>query len=128
MGKSHKEAQKAQKAFQLFCAFCASLWPFLLPVIAYAPALNNGFIADDYVILQRVDLMKVRPLYLFRVPPENFRFVSYSIFAFLKSVVGYDARFFYAVNIAIHVVNIMLFRQLLSFVINDDFVVRTAPL
>ena len=126
MGKSHKEAQKAQKAFQLFCAFCASLWPFLLPVIAYAPALNNGFIADDYVILQRIDLMKVQPLYLFRVPPENFRIVSYAVFGFLKSLVGYDARFFYAVSIAIHVANVALFWRFLAFVLKDEFVSRTA--
>ena len=125
MGKSHKTAQKAQ-AFQLFCVFCVSLWPFLLAVIAYAPALNNGFVADDYVILQRIDMMKVQPLYLFRVPPENFRIVSYAVFGFLKSLVGYDARFFYAVNIAIHAANVALFWQFLAFVLNDEFVSRTA--
>ena len=123
MGKRHP---KAQKAFQLFCVFCASLWPFLLPVIAYAPALNNGFIADDYVILQRIDLMKVQPLYLFRVPPENFRIVSYAVFGFLKSLAGYDARFFYAVSIAIHVANVALFWRFLAFVLKDEFVSRTA--
>src|SRR5207244_6352606 len=84
------------------------------------------FIADDYVILQRIGLMKSQPLYLFHVPPENFRFVSYIVFGFLKTFVGYDARFFYAFNIGLHVANIALLRRLLAFVINDDFVWHTS--
>src|SRR5207237_3118126 len=36
------------------------------------------------------------------------------------------ARFFYAVNIAIHVANVALFWQFLAFVLNDQFVSRTA--
>src|SRR5438093_11969679 len=109
MGTSYREAQKAQNIFQsvcAVCAVCAFLWPFLLAVIAYTPALNNGFTADDYVILQRLDLMRAQPLLLFHVPPENFRLTSYIIFGFLKTLVGYDERLFYAVNIAIHLANI----------------------
>src|SRR5260370_697868 len=94
--------------------------------IVYAPALNNGFIADDYVILQRIDLMRLQPLYLFHVPPENFRFVSYVVFAFLKSIAGYDARLFYAFNIALHIANIALLRHLLILVTNEEFVANTA--
>jgi hypothetical protein len=100
----------------------------LLAVIAYLPALNNGFIADDYVILQRIGYMKLQPLYLLQVPPENFRFISYAVFGFLKTLAGYDARFFYAFNIGLHIANIALFRRLLAFVIHDDFVERTAPI
>jgi len=130
MGDGHKKAQNTQNAFETFCAF---LWrfPFLacaLAVVAYAPAVNNGFIADDYVILQRIDLMKLQPLYLFHVPPENFRIVSYGVFAFLKSLVGYDARFFYAANIALHIANILLFHRLLKLVVKDDFVAHTATI
>src|SRR5207249_156483 len=66
--------------------------------------------------------------YLFHVPPENFRFISYVVFGSLKALVGYDARFFYAFNIGLHIANIALFRRLLAFVINDDFVERTAPI
>src|SRR5579862_5161658 len=98
----------------------------LLAAIAYAPALNNGFIADDYVILQRIGFMRLEPLYLLQVPPENFRFVSYVVFAFLKSIAGYDARLFYAVNIALHIVNVALLRHLLMLVIQDSFVADTA--
>jgi len=63
---------------------------------------------------------------LFGVPPENFLLVSYSVFGFLKSLVGYDAHFFYAVNIAIHVANVALFWRFLALVLNDEFVSRTA--
>jgi hypothetical protein len=104
------------------------LIPCLLAAIAYAPALNNGFIADDYVILQRIDLMRVQPLYLFHVPPENFRFMSYIVFAFLKSIAGYDARVFYAFNIALHIANIALLRHLLILVAKDSFVADTASI
>jgi hypothetical protein len=100
----------------------------LLAIAAYAPAVNNGFIADDYVILQRIGFMKAEPLYLLHVPPENFRFVSYLVFAFCKMIAGYDARLFYAVNIALHVANIALLRHLLMLVTGDDFVADTAAL
>ncbi len=100
----------------------------LLAAIAYAPAVNNGFIADDYVILQRTNFMRLQPLYLFHVPPENFRLTSYALFAFLKSVVGYHASLFYTFNIALHLANIVLLRRLLVFVTDDDFVASTACL
>jgi hypothetical protein len=104
------------------------LIPCILAALAYAPALNNGFIADDYVILQRTGLMRSQPLYLFQVPPENFRFVSYAVFAFLKSIAGYDARIFYAFNIALHIANIALLRHLLILVMKDDFIANTASI
>ena len=125
MGAGHK-AHKSQNLFQPLCVTCASLWPFFLAFVAYAPALNNGFIADDYVILQRLDLMRAQPLLLFHVPPENFRLVSYIVFGFVKTLVGYNARLFYVVNIAIHLVNIALLYRLLSEVLEDEFVSRTA--
>jgi hypothetical protein len=81
--------------------------------VAYLPALNNGFIADDYVILHRFELMKTQPLYLFETPPENFRLVSHLIFGALKEAVGYRAGPFYAFNIGLHLANIVLFALLL---------------
>ena len=100
----------------------------LLAAIAYAPAINNGFIADDYVILQRTTFMRVQPLYLLQVPPENFRLTSYAVFGFLKSIAGYDSRFFYAFNIGLHLANVVLLRRLLLSVIDDGFVANTASL
>jgi hypothetical protein len=98
----------------------------ILAAIAYGPALNNGFIADDYVILQRIGFMRLEPLYLFHVPPENFRFISYVVFALCKSIAGYDARIFYAFNIGLHIANIALLRHLLLLVTEDQFLADTA--
>lgn len=100
----------------------------LLAAAAYLPALNNGFIADDYVILNRVEILKTQPLYLYSAPPETFRAVSYVIFAALKAVAGYQAWLFYAVNIALHAANILLLWQLVRIVIGHDGVARLAVL
>src|SRR5437868_3685768 len=97
----------------------------LIAVLAYLPALNNGFIADDYVILKRVEILKAQPLYLYQVPPENFRLVSYFIFGALKQLAGYEAWAFYAFNIALHLANIILLWRLLRLVIEEE---RTARL
>ena len=95
-----------------------------LGVFAYLPSLNNGFIADDYVILYRVEMMKTQPLYLQQAVPENFRFVSYIIFGILKAGVGYQAWVFYVANIALHLLNIVLLSRLLDALIGDRLIVR----
>jgi hypothetical protein len=89
-------------------------------VVAYLPAVNNGFIADDYMILHRIDLIKADPLYLLDVVPENFRLTSYAVFGFLKAVFGYDYRPFYAFNILLHIANCLLLRALVLEVTGDD--------
>ena len=98
-------------------------WPVALvaaAVIAYVPAANNGFIADDFVILARVDLLKTSPLYLFQVAPENFRLTSYVVFGFLKAAFGADHRAFYLFNILLHAVNVLLLRRLTALLTNDE--------
>jgi hypothetical protein len=100
----------------------------LLAVLAYLPILNNGFIADDYVILARIETLKTQPLYLYQVPPENFRLVSYLIFGVLKVLAGYQAWPFYAVNIGLHVVNIVLLWRLLRTLIEDEMTAGLATL
>src|SRR5215467_6955262 len=100
----------------------------LLAVTAYLPILNNGFIADDYVILERVGFLKTQPLYLYQVPPENFRLVSYVIFGTLKSLAGYQAWPFYVFNIGLHVANIVLFSLLLRRIFDDQITVALAVL
>jgi len=77
-------------------------------IVAYAPAINNGFIADDYMILRRIDLLKADPFYLLAVVPENFRLTSYAVFGALRSIFGYDFAAFYAFNILLHIVNCLL--------------------
>jgi hypothetical protein len=90
--------------------------------------LNNGFIADDFVILERIKVLKTQPLYLYQVPPENFRSVSYMIFGLLKAFAGYQAGAFYAFNIGLHLANIVLFFRLLRLVVEDEVTVRVAVL
>src|SRR6516162_8406909 len=81
-------------------------------VIAYAPCINNGFIADDFILLHRIEILKTQPLYLVEVTPEPFRLTSYLVMALLKGVFGYDYRFYYVVNILIHALNALLLREL----------------
>ena len=100
----------------------------VLGALAYLPILNNGFIADDYVILKRIEILKIHPLYLFQVPPENFRSVSYVIFGFFKWVAGYQSWPFYAFNIGLHVLNIILLWRLLRIILDDDFAAELAVL
>lgn len=102
-----------------------NVWKWRLAIvaaaaIAYLPAINNGFIADDYMILHRVELMKTDPLYLLDVVPENFRLTSYAVFGVLESAFGYDYRFFYAFNVLLHMANCLLLRSLVLEVSNDE--------
>jgi hypothetical protein len=89
-------------------------------VVAYLPAINNGFIADDYMILHRIDLIKADPLYLLDVVPENFRLTSYAAFGLLKTAFGYDYRPFYVFNILLHIANCLLLRVIVLEVTGDD--------
>lgn len=89
-------------------------------IVAYAPAINNGFIADDYMILRRIDLLKADPFYLLAVVPENFRLTSYAVFGALRSIFGYDSAPFYAFNILLHIMNCLLLRSLILEVTQDD--------
>ena len=100
----------------------------VLGALAYLPILNNGFIADDYVILKRIEILKIHPLYLFQVPPENFRSVSYVIFGLFKWLAAYQAWPFYAFNIGLHVVNIVLLWRVLRIILDDEFAAELAVL
>jgi hypothetical protein len=104
----------------VFCCLCAA--------VAYSPILNNGFIADDYVILRRIEILKTQPLYLYQVPPENFRSVSYAIFGLLKAFAGYHAWAFYAFNVGVHLANIVLLFRFLRIVLEDELTIRLAVL
>ena len=81
-------------------------------VVAYAPCINNGFIADDFILLHRIEILKTQPFYLVEVTPEPFRLTSYLVMGILKGAFGYDYRFFYVVNILLHAINGLLLREL----------------
>ena len=82
-------------------------------MIAYLPTVNNGFIADDFVLLDRVEILKHNPGYLFLIPPEIFRAMSDVAFVLLKSTFGYHSEWFYAFSIALHFINCLLLRAIL---------------
>lgn len=85
---------------------------FLLAAVAYAPALNNGFISDDFIILERVDswLKDFRGI---SIPPEGIRATSYFGFAILRVLAGFRPELFYVFAIGLHCLNIWLFGRLL---------------
>src|SRR5258705_11888322 len=81
-------------------------------VIAYAPCLNNGFIADDFILLNRVEILKTNPWYLIEVTPEPFRLTSYIALGILKALFGYDYLFYYAFCILLHAINSLLLAEI----------------
>src|SRR5437867_5541853 len=74
----------------------------------FAPALNNHFIADDYVFLEDVENFKTNVFFLFNQPPLNFRMTTFLVFFLLKSIWGYTPAVFYAFSIAVHFINCLL--------------------
>jgi hypothetical protein len=89
-------------------------------IVAYLPAVNNGFIADDFVILSRLDLLKSNPLYLLQIAPENFRLTSYIVFGLLKTVFGPDYHAFYLFNILLHAANVLLLKRVVTLITNNE--------
>jgi hypothetical protein len=85
-----------------------------LCAIAYLPALNNGFISDDYVILERVSAWRSDFSYVFQLSPERFRITSYLAFGLLKWLFGYHAAGFYVFAILLHFLNAVLFWKFLN--------------
>ncbi len=83
-----------------------------LGLAVFCPALNNGFISDDYVALDRANQLLDHPLLLYGIPPENFRSTMYLVFLFLKTLVGYHAWVFYLFTLGLHVANAWLLGRL----------------
>jgi hypothetical protein len=97
-----------------------------LCILAYLPAFDNGFISDDYVILGRLDSLQHDVLFLFQVPPECFRLTSYLCFGILKSLFGYQAAWYYAFNLVLHLINSILLWKLLARVTRSSRVALLA--
>ena len=62
------------------------LW--LVCVGVFWPAFDNGFVSDDFVLLERVDTWLHNPFYLLEIPPENFRSTTYLAILLLKKIAG----------------------------------------
>ena len=103
------------------CPLRPNNWKFALVLgglvlVAYFPAFNNGFISDDYVLLERFRILKHDPLYLFSIPPDNFRYTCYVCFALLKSVFGYRPACFYAFTVLVHFISALMLGKYLRLV------------
>ncbi len=81
-----------------------------LVLLAYWPAIGNGFIADDYVMLERAGDWDQNPINPFSHVPEriSFRLTSYACFTLLKKCFGYHAGFYYAFTILLHLANAVM--------------------
>ncbi len=88
-------------------------------LLVFGAGLDNGFISDDYVFLQRVEDLLHHPLLLFGIPPENFRSTTYLVFLSLKSVFGYQAIPFYLFTTLLHSVNALLAGRLAAILGGD---------
>jgi len=84
-----------------------------LCLAAYAPAFNNGFIADDFHNIVSAGEFRANPLYLFSIPPQNFRVTTFVMLAFGDSVFGDKAAYYYAFPLFIHFLNCLLLWKLL---------------
>src|SRR5262252_5119454 len=82
-------------------------------LVGYFPALNNGYIADDYVILEWAGKFFAHPGFLFTVPPQNFRMTSFVVFEVLKRIFGYQPVAWYVVNAGFHFIACLLFWRVL---------------
>ncbi len=83
-------------------------------VVAYIPVLNNGFISDDYVILERASVWNADFSSIFRMTPERFRITTYLAFGILHWLFGYHAPAFYCFTILLHFVNAVLLWKVLG--------------
>ena len=84
----------------------------LLGLISYLPALNNGFIGDDFVFLERSWAWLNDPGLVFGDPPGGFRATTLLAFLLLQSLAGYQAAVFYIFAIAVHLLNCLLVGRL----------------
>jgi hypothetical protein len=100
--------------------WATALTLLLLTAAAYVPCVNNGFISDDFVALHNVETVKLTPHHLVESPGDLFRMTSYLMFGILKKLFGFDYRAFYAFNICLHLLNVLLLRQLVAQLSGSD--------
>ncbi len=87
-------------------------WHFILLAVlifaAYMPAVNNGFISDDFIMLNWVEQWKGDITFLFRIFPDVFRITVYVVFRSLLALFGFHSEYFYTFAILIHLLNSIL--------------------
>lgn len=85
-----------------------------LCAIAYLPAFNNGFISDDYVMLEWAKTWRRDFSFLFKIVPDVFRLTTYLFLGFLQWIFGYRHEYFYGFTILVHFSNCVLLYRLLD--------------
>ena len=86
----------------------------VLCLAAYWPALDNGFISDDYVVLEWSKQWTEDPSFLIGISPDVFRITSYLAIVALKWAFGYQAAWFHGFAILVHFLNCLLVWKLVS--------------
>lgn len=89
---------------------------FLLAVLAYWPAVDNPFIADDYALLLGAEKAAEHCTALFAMPLGWRRLVSNFFFTACYALFGPMAFLFYWTNLWLHVVNALLVFRLVRAV------------
>lgn len=82
-----------------------------LSFLAYLPALDNGFISDDFIMLDWVEQWREDFFFLFRISPDIFRIPTYVVLRAFSHAFGYHAAPLYAFVILVHVANCFLLYQ-----------------
>jgi hypothetical protein len=85
-----------------------------LCTIAYLPALNNGFISDDYVMLEWAKTWQKDFSFLFKIVPDVFRLTTYIFLGLLQWMFGYRHEFYYGFTILVHTLNCVLLYWLID--------------
>jgi hypothetical protein len=91
---------------------------FALCFASYFWVFNNGFISDDYIILDQVSSLR-RLFAQLGTAPNSFRFSSFVWFGVLQSIFGPQAAVFYLFSILLHFANSVLL-GLLAFKLSGN--------
>ncbi|GEM_PF-1690911 len=79
-----------------------------LCVLAYLPAFDNGFISDDFIMLDWVEQWRSDFTFLFRISPDVFRIPTYVVLRAFLWAFGYHVPPLYAFVILVHIANCFL--------------------
>jgi len=90
------------------------------------PALDNGFISDDFVHLEWAGQLLTNPSHLFGTPPIGFRPTSFVVYLALKQFFGFASPFYYVFSIFIQLLCCLLVRQLARILTRDEEVAWSA--
>jgi hypothetical protein len=82
-------------------------------VFAYAPAVGNGYIADDFDNLKYARAFLDDPGFLFTIPPQNFRMTTFLVMGVGDRILPSQPSILYLFSILIHALNAVLLYRLL---------------